>query len=144
VLTQQLAGHGAAIAAAPLASIARPAGADALQRPDGARAPLAGTAMTAPALPGVYWLLRGDARVGALVVNVEAEESMLDRLDIRTLASRVRAADVRAMDDSTRFAGVVFAAAPRRPIGAWLVALALALLVLESAITASGRRAIPA
>ena len=144
VLAQDLGGDGRALAAAPLARVPRPAGANALEAPDAARTPLEGDSLSAPGIPGVYWFLRAGARTGALVVNAEPEESELARLDVATLAARLPARGTLTFDDSTRFAAAVFAAAPRRPVGAWLVGLALALLLAESVVTMSARRPEPA
>ena len=123
VLTQRLAGGGRAIEAAPLATVMH----------DGA--PVA-----APGAPGVYWFMKGGARDGALVVNAEPEESDLARLDTLALASRVRARGVAAVTGGARFAAAIFAAAPRRPVGTWFVALACALLLAESIAVAVPRR----
>jgi hypothetical protein len=140
-LTQDLGAAGHAISAAPLARIAPPAAADTLESPDGARTVITGDSLSAPGAPGVYWFSRAGARIGALVVNAEPEESELARLDASVLQSRVRAREVLAFDDSTRFAAAAFAASPRRPVGTWLLALALGCLLTESIITAVSRRA---
>lgn len=51
------------------------ASATALERPDGTLVPLSGDRLTIPGESGVYFLRRQAARVGALVVNPEPEES---------------------------------------------------------------------
>jgi hypothetical protein len=141
VLTQDLGAAGRAVASAPLARIAAPAGADTLISPSGGRNAIGGDSVTAPGAPGVYWFARAGAIMGALVVNAEPEESDLARLDLRALEGRLHARELLVLDDSTRFAAAAFAASPRRPVGTWLVALALALLVTESVITSAARRA---
>jgi hypothetical protein len=130
VLTQRLAGAvGTVIAAPPLARVARPAWAETLERPDGTRLPLGTAMIESPARPGVYFLLHGTERAGALVVDPEAEESVLERLSERELRSRVKAEDVRVAQTAERWASVVFASAVRHPlVGAFLAAALLALL----------------
>jgi hypothetical protein len=130
VLTQRLGGaEGTVLAAAPLARVARPAWADVLERPDGTRLSLGGALMEAPARPGVYFLLHGTERAGALVVDPEAEESNLERLSERDLRARVKAEDVRVAHTAERWASAVFSSAVRHPlVGAFLAAALLALL----------------
>ena len=54
---------------------------------------------TAPTRPGVYYMERGTDRVGALVVNPEAEESDLRRIDASTLGDRLSGRGVSATAD---------------------------------------------
>ncbi|HEX6966831.1 MAG TPA: hypothetical protein VF166_13630, partial [Gemmatimonadaceae bacterium] len=141
VLSQRLAENaGPVIDAAPGAPVSRPAGADALELPSGERLTLTSDSLTAPAAPGVYFFTRGQRRIGALAVNPEAKESVLDRLDLNAFAARLRGRNVRVMDDSTALDARVLSSAPRRPIVTPLLIVALALLLLESAIVGMGRR----
>jgi hypothetical protein len=64
----------------------------------------------------------------------------LRRLDLTTLASRVRADDVRAYDSPGELESSVFASAPRRPIVVPLLIVALAALLTESVVAGGGWR----
>ena len=142
VLSQRLsADAGLVTNATPGAFVARPAGADALELPDGDRTPLPDDSLAAPARPGAYFYLHGATRVGALVVNPEPFESDLHRLDDAALAARLRGRRVTTTDDGARFASAVFATAPRRPLVAPLLAAALVALVAESAMVRGTRSA---
>ncbi len=90
--------------------------------------------ISVPATPGVYFLTDGGRRVGALVANVDPEESDVTRLDERALASRLGggARVVRAPDEAARLA---LRGASRRPLGGILAAGAL-LFVLAEAVAA--------
>jgi len=141
ILAQRLAEDvGPVLAAAPSAAVARPAGAEALELPDGERLTLSSDTITAPAQTGVYFFTRGQRRVGALVVNPEARESVLDRLDRNAFAARLRGRDVRVLDDSAALQARALTSAPRRPVVTPLLVLALAVLLVESAIVGAGRR----
>ena len=95
---------------------------------------------TAPARAGVYFLRRGEDRVGALVVNPEREESRLDRLSRTELRSRLRAADAVVTGDASELARHAFDPSAQRPLQALLLLLALACLVAEMVVV---RRAEP-
>jgi hypothetical protein len=93
-----------------------------------------GSQPTAPTRPGVYFLRRGDDRVGALVVNPEREESRLDRLSATELKGRLRADDVIIATDPADIPQHAFDASAQRPLQALLLLLALACLVGEMMI----------
>ena len=114
-LTQDLATNGRAILAAPGAPLVHD-----------------GDSIVAPSKAGVYWFTSGGARAGALVVDPEAAESELARLDLATLRERIHGRDVVAVNDSAAFATAAFGAAARRPIGSGFLALAFVLLAAES------------
>jgi hypothetical protein len=82
----------------------------------------------------VYFLRRGDDRVGALVVNPEREESRLDRLSGTELKGRLRADDVIIATDPADIPQHAFDASAQRPLQALLLLLALACLVGEMMI----------
>ncbi|HEX7124035.1 MAG TPA: hypothetical protein VF178_16780, partial [Gemmatimonadaceae bacterium] len=86
---------------------------------------------TAPARPGVYFLRRGEERAGALVVNVEPEESLLDRLDARVLADRL-GREGTVVDNVELLREAVLRSGARRPLQVFLLALALLCLAAES------------
>lgn len=139
VLSQRLdAAAGVVRDVTPLARLARPAGAEALEV-GGSTEPLAGDSLTAPDRPGVYFLMRGGERTGALVVNPDSAESDLRRLSDAELAARVHAATVSVTDDPERMEAAVFASSPRRPLVLPLLIAAVLALAAESAITRQGR-----
>lgn len=140
VVTQRLFGDaGSVVYASPGAPVARAAGADQLELPGGRRVAVATDTLVAPDRAGVAFFLRGGRRVGALVVNPEPDESNLARLDGATLASRVRATDV-VLPDSGQWAASLFSSSPRRSLLVPVLVLALAVLVLESAVAGAGQR----
>jgi hypothetical protein len=85
----------------------------------------------APVRAGVFFLRRGDERVGALVVNPEREESRLDRLSSADLKARLRADDVVIATDPEEIPRRAFDASAQRPLQALLLLLALACLIGE-------------
>ena len=140
VVSQRLsADAGMAVATTPGAMTVRPSGADALEVPDGDRVPLPDDSLSAPARPGVYFFLHAGTRMGALVVNSEASESDLHRLDPSALAARLRGRRVTTAEDGAAFTTAVFATAPRRPLAAPLLVAALVALVAESAMARGSR-----
>lgn len=139
VLTQRLTSEGAGlVAATPGALVRLPAGATAMER-DSALVET-GATMIAPTRSGVYFLRRGEMRVGALVVNPEREESRLDRLGAAELRTRLRAGEVSVTSDAGEMTRRAYDASSRRPLQAILLVLALACLVAEMVIV---RRAEP-
>lgn len=143
LLSQRLAqGTGAATPSAPGATVRVPTGVDALESPDGstrALTPGAGAAIEAPWTAGVHFWRRGGERAGALVVNGEARESDLRRLDPDTLALRLGGARVAAdAGNAEGVADAIFRAGGRRALARTFLALALLLLVAESAVARRG------
>jgi hypothetical protein len=139
-VTQRLFGDaGRVVYASPGAPVSRPDGADALELPGGRRVVLPADTVVAPDRAGVAFFLRGGRRVGALVVNPEPDESDLARLDAPTLASRVRASQV-VSPDSGRWGAALFSSSPRRSLLVPILVLALAVLLLESAVAGAGQR----
>ena len=140
VVTQRLFGDaGRVVHATPGAAVRRPEGADVLELPGGRRVVLAADTVVAPDRAGVAFFLRGTRRVGALVVNPEPDESDLTRLDAAALVSRIRARDVAA-PDSARWSASLFSSSPRRSLLVPVLVLALAVLLLESAVAGAGQR----
>ncbi|MDQ6887363.1 MAG: BatA domain-containing protein [Gemmatimonadota bacterium] len=141
VISQRLsAAGGRVVSAAPGDPVPRPRSVDALEPPVGPALPLVGDTIAAPERPGVYFFLRGGARVGALVVNPEPRESVLDRLDLVALRDRFPGARATVTSDSSAWGSAGFASPPRRTIVAPLVVLLLATLLLESEVAGAGRR----
>jgi hypothetical protein len=140
VVTQRLFGEaGSVVHASPGAAVSRPDGAEALELPGGRRVTLVTDTLVAPDRAGVAFFLRGGRRVGALVVNPEAEESDLTRLDGAALASRVRGREV-VLPDSGQWVASLFSSSPRRSLLVPVLILALAVLILESAVAGAGQR----
>lgn len=141
MLTQQLAGDaGAASGVSPGDTVVRPPWAEELELPDGSRRLIAGSTITAPDRPGVYFLLRAGQRAGALVVNGEAAESALERHSDAAMRERLLSRDTRVFADVEAWRARAFAGATRRPLLApALVAVAL-LLVAESVVASYGMR----
>jgi hypothetical protein len=101
---------------------------------------LSSDSVAAPRRPGVYFFTQGQRRIGALVVNPEARESVLDRLDHDAFAARLRGRNVQVTDNAATLDAGVLSSAPRRPIGTPLLVIALGVLLVESAIVGTGRR----
>jgi len=135
------AGAGQVIDAAPGSQLLRPTGIDALEEPGGARVPLAGDSVAVPDRPGVYFLVRGAERRGALVVNVGPEESVLARLTDGQLRARVEAREVEVRGGEEQWASLLFASSARRSLVAPLLVAALLALAAEAVAARGGRRA---
>ena len=141
IVTQRLSSDaGVTLEAAPGDTVPRPAWAEALEMPDGARLALSGPSLEAPARPGVYFLMRGGRRSGAIVVNGEASESALQRLQSAALRERLRARKTRIHAGTGDWASLAFAGATRRPLLAPAMIAVLVLLLAESAVAAYGMR----
>lgn len=95
-------------------------------------------ALTAPSAPGVYFLLRGPARVGALVVNPEPEESVLQRLSPAMLRSRLGARDAQVTSSPDAFRRAAFDPSAGRSLVTPLLAAALLVLVTEGWMSRRG------
>lgn len=134
VVSRALAAEGTSELVTPGATVARVAGATALELLDGTRIPVTGDSVTLPPRSGVYFFLRGEDRVGAVVANPEPEESELRRLDPDALRSLLRTRDALVTTSAREHMLQVFDSAPRRSIGMPLLVLAIALLLVESAI----------
>ncbi len=98
--------------------------------------PVSTRRITAPLLPGVYFMRgAGGDTVGALELNYDVRESQLGTADDVLLRSRL-AEDVRVLSP-TDLANELFAAVRRAALTGWLLALALACLVIEFAVASS-------
>lgn len=122
--------------AAPGSAVAAPMGVDAVELPDGMRRPV--TDSLRPQRAGVYFWTRGGARVGAVVVNGEAEESVLQRMGDDEMRGRVRPAAV--VHDANAVAAAVFRRASRRPLGSLLLGAALVMLLVETVVAGGAGR----
>ena len=120
---------------------------DALPAPDGVTmiedaagevAPAGGAQVVARA-PGLYRLLAGDSLVRQVAVNPPESESILDRVADGTLGARLGDAHDRA--DASSWRRSVFASRQGTELWRWLLLAVLALLLAESRVAATGRRA---
>ncbi len=130
---------GTPINAGPGDRVTLPAGADALESPSGARRSVSMDRVNAPDERGVWFILRGGRRIGALVVNAPPEESALARIDSRTLATRLGGAAGRASGTANAWVTGTFAAGTRRPAVTPLLLLALLLLAAEAVAVRTSR-----
>jgi hypothetical protein len=128
------------IATTPGSRVRLPPGVTGLESSDGALLPATPDGL-APKRAGVYLLRRGPDRVGALVVNSEPEESLLERLDARDLASRIQSADRTVTADAALLRQGAFSGTARRPLQTAFLIVAAACLLAEMVIV---RRSAPA
>ena len=141
VLTQRLGvAGGALIEASPAEPVQLPGAVTGLESPDGSTIAVSGQ-ITAPAGAGVYFLLRGTDRIGALVVNPEEQESVLHVLSPEELRERFSARDLVVTGDAATARARAWSAGGGRSATGWLLALALGLLVAESVVSRSTGRA---
>jgi hypothetical protein len=145
-LARRLGDDGRLIETVPGATITGVRDATGLEGPDGKVVPFSGDRLTVPATAGVYFLRRQAARIGALVVNAEPEESDVAGMaqDDKTgqggaavLASMVRGRDVASMSAAPAWRSAIFSHASGQALLLPLVALALAALLAEAYL--SGR-----
>jgi hypothetical protein len=143
LLTQRLdPGEVGVIEAMPGARLIVPREVDALEMSDGTRRPVtAGGPLDAPWRAGVAFWRRGDARVGALVVNPEPSESDPARHDAAALARTLGA--TRLDPDPLAIGAATFATVGPRPLDRPLLLLALLLLLAEALVARRGRPARP-
>jgi hypothetical protein len=108
---------------------------------DSVRPVSGGQAVTAPASPGVYPLLAGEAdTVGVLVVAPDPRESDLRRATAGELASLFPGARVAVASGARAYAAERFRGAGRSELTGLLLLLALLLLVVEGIVAAGGLR----
>lgn len=126
--------------AAPGAAARRPPGVDAIESAAGVRTPLAGGTFEAPALAGTYFFIQGARRVGALVVNPEADESRLERWQPDELRHRIVPAGARVVQQRDDWMRLAFISAARRSLVVPLLFAALLALGTEMVVAATGGR----
>jgi len=138
-LGERLVGEpGHVLYAAPGAALRRPQWADAVETPSGARELLADERIRAPDRPGTYFLTAGARRVGAIAVNPEPAESVLDRLSAEELRARFRARRISVAPTPEGWASEAFRSAAGRPLTAPLLLLALLTLAVEGFVAGAG------
>lgn len=100
-----------------------------------------GRAATAPASPGVYPLMAGEAdTVGVLVVAPDPRESDLRRASAGELATLFPGARVTVASNAGAYAAERFRGAGRSELTGLLLLLALLLLLVEGVVAAGGIR----
>jgi hypothetical protein len=130
---------GAPLDALPGRPIRLPAGAETLESAEGSRRTVTAELMDAPEERGVWFVLRGGRRVGAVVVNAPPEESALERWNGATLGARLAGARARAATTAIGWVGDTYAAGSTRPAGTPLLVLALLLLAAEALVVRTSR-----
>lgn len=136
VLASRLHGDpGVLRTAAPGQRVSLPAGLDALEGSDGRRITVSGSAVEAPGVAGTYFLIQGPRRAGALVVNPEVEESLLERWSADELGGRLASRGARVAGSLEGWVDLAFTGAARQSlVGPLLLAL---LLVLAAEMVAA-------
>ena len=132
---------GAPVEALPGRPIRLPVGAETLESSGGSRRSITAELMDAPEERGVWFVLRGGRRVGAVVVNAPPEESALDRWTAPALAARLGGVTARASTTSAGWVGDTYAAGATRPAGTPILIIALLLLAAEALAVRTSRPA---
>ena len=130
---------GAPIQALPGRPIRLPAGAETLESSAGSRRTVTAELMDAPEERGVWFVVRGGRRIGAVVVNAPPEESALDRWPSPALAARLGGMSARSASTNAGWVGDTFAAGATRPAGMPLLVVALVLLAAEALAVRTSR-----
>jgi hypothetical protein len=125
--------------AAPGDELPLPEGATHMQAPDSVREPASGSYRLAGD-PGVYRVLAGDSTVALVAVNPPAAESDLRRADARRVREAFPETRVETADQPEEWARRIFHQRVGREIWRLLALLALAALILEALVAASGVR----
>lgn len=134
---------GAPVAVRPGAPVQLPSGADAIENAGGTRRSVTGDRVNAPDERGVWFVLRGGRRIGAIVVNAPPEESSLARWPAEVLAPRLAGRAARAAGTPDAWVRDTFAVGTRRPALTPLLVIAL-LLVAAEAIAVRASRSVAA
>ena len=124
--------------AAPGALLTRPQWADALEAPSSGRDAFSAETIRAPLRAGTYFLTRGTRRAGAIVVDPEPRESVLDRWPLAEMAARLRARRTVTAATPREWADLAFRSATRRPLAGPLLALAVLALAAEGVVAGAG------
>ena len=130
---------GRPVDALPGRPIRLPAGAETLESVSGSRRSITADLMDAPDERGVWFVLRGGRRVGAVVVNAPPEESTLERWSATELGARLGGARARTAATGIGWVGDTYAAGSTRPAGTPLLVLALLLLAAEAVAVRTSR-----
>ena len=131
-------GRGRVLYAAPGGAVSYPDDVRDLERDGGEVLPVP-SGGRAPSRPGVYFLRAGASRAGALVVNPEPEESLLERLDAGELQRRLQSDYTYVSSDVGAFARAAFAPGRGRPLRGLFLFLLLCALLVEMLMLRQGR-----
>lgn len=124
---------------APGSTITIPAGATAVALPDGTNHQVApGAGYRVPARPGIYQVLAGERVIDAFAVNPDPAESDLTRLDDRGLRAALPGWRTERVNDPGAWADTIFRQRLGREVWRPLLLAALAFLLLEGLVAASG------
>lgn len=145
LLEWMMSGWGGTAASMPYGTagepMSLPAGATAVQDPEGTLHPVDGTrVLRETRLPGVYTVLREDSVIGHVALNPPVRESLLERIELRELRGIVRGPVIWVADGS-RWEREVFVNGQGPELWWQLLGLALLVLVLESLVAATGSTA---
>ena len=131
---------GAVKFATPGQRVTRPAGVEAIESGSGSRTALSGATFDAPSSTGVFFMVRGSRRVGALVVNAEPDESRLERWPAAELGARVATAGASVVRTPADWVRDAFAGVARRSLVLPLLVALLLVLALETLAAAGAGR----
>ncbi|HWV58958.1 MAG TPA: BatA and WFA domain-containing protein, partial [Longimicrobiales bacterium] len=124
----------------PGETLAIPAGAEYVERPDERRDPVSGSAMYgATEQAGIYEVIAGDEITAAFAVNPPPEASRLERADAEHLRAALGEAQVLVTSDPGDWARLIFRQRHGREIWRLLAILVLAVLLVEGFVAATGR-----
>ena len=140
VLGRWTADHDAERSVHPGEEVALPASAVAVQRPDGVPEPVSAGTWRVTGDAGIYRILGNDTTLGMFVVNPPASESRLAALSRRDLEGALAGWDVHSADPDD-WASTAYLQRLGSEIWRPLLFLALALLLLEAIVAATGRSA---
>ncbi len=137
LVARRLGADGGVVAVAPGGSVAVPEGITAVEGVDGVVRPVTGRRWTAPSQAGVAFFRRAEARVGAVQVNPEREESMLQGGTGTALGAAWRGTTVETPATGEAWGRRVLAQGAGYALVLPLLLLALAALVVDGWV---GRR----
>jgi hypothetical protein len=137
LVARRLGADGGVVAVAPGGSVAVPEGITEVEGVDGVVRPVTGRRWSAPAQAGVAFFRRAEARVGAVVVNPEREESMLEGGTGTALGAAWRGTRVETPATGEAWGRRVLAQGAGHALVLPLLLLALAALVVDGWV---GRR----
>jgi hypothetical protein len=144
-LLDRLTGAWAALApthadATPGSSVSLPADATAIVRPDGSRdSVLANAGYQVPGRTGIYQVFAGDRLIDAFAVNPDPAESDLTRIDDRGLRAALPGWRLERVGNPSKWPDEIYRQRLGREIWRPLVLAALAFLLIEGLVAASGR-----
>lgn len=129
--------------ASPGQPVARPGAVEAIEAETGNRTTISGSTFDAPLAAGVYFMVRGARRVGALVVNPEPEESRLERWPAAELGAHIVTAGARVVRSGDDWVREAFAGVARRSMVLPLLVVLLVVLAVETLAAAGSARVRP-